>query len=136
MTRQYHRARRPGRPDLVPLIDVVFQLILFFLVSTTFAVLPGIRIDLPESDTAEPAVTGELAIQVQADGALWVNGTSAAVANLDARLAAIDTGAIPPADYPVRLEADAAAANGTVVQVFDALRRRGFSAVSLRTKER
>ena len=39
--------------DLTPMIDVVFQLILFFLVSTTFAVLPGITVNLPNSETAQ-----------------------------------------------------------------------------------
>ena len=41
--------------DLIPMIDVVFQLILFFLVSTTFAILPAISVNLPSSQTAEGA---------------------------------------------------------------------------------
>ena len=39
--------------DMTPMIDIVFQLILFFLVSTTFATLPGIKLNLPQSHTAE-----------------------------------------------------------------------------------
>ena len=37
--------------DMTPMLDVVFQLIIFFLVSTTFAILPGISVKLPESET-------------------------------------------------------------------------------------
>lgn len=50
------KARRKGvqaSVDMTPMLDVVFQLIIFFLVSTTFAVLPGISLKLPESTTAE-----------------------------------------------------------------------------------
>ena len=46
------RTRRNGvqpNVDMTPMIDIVFQLILFFLVSTTFAVLPGIKLNLPTS---------------------------------------------------------------------------------------
>ena len=50
------KARRKGvqaSVDMTPMLDVVFQLIIFFLVSTTFAILPGIKLNLPQSTTAE-----------------------------------------------------------------------------------
>ena len=59
------RARRKSinsSVDMTPMIDVVFQLIIFFLVSTTFAVLPGINLNLPESSTAES--TSNLGIKI------------------------------------------------------------------------
>ena len=46
--------------DLVPMIDVVFQLILFFLVSTTFAVMPAISLKLPTSSTAQNSDVKEI----------------------------------------------------------------------------
>ena len=51
--------------DMTPMLDVVFQLIIFFLVSTTFAVLPGLKLNLPESTTAES--TSNLGITISAD---------------------------------------------------------------------
>jgi biopolymer transport protein ExbD len=134
MTRRYRRRTGALALDLIPLVDVVFQLILFFLVSTTFQVLPGIRVNLSAAGTAEPVATGELVIAAQADGSLWVNGGKIPLRDLEKRLALIDTGVVAPADYPVRLDADVDCPSGTVVAALDALRSQGFFSVSLRTR--
>ena len=76
--------------DLVPMIDVVFQLILFFLVSTTFAVLPGINLDLPQSSTAEGIRTNGITITASAKGELYVNREPALLENLDIILESLD----------------------------------------------
>jgi biopolymer transport protein ExbD len=120
--------------DLIPMIDIVFQLILFFLVSTTFALLPGISVNLPESDTAKTIETGGIVIAVQADETLWFNNRKVSLAELGAAVASFDTGNSDKREYPVSLEADEKAPNGVVVAIFDVLRQNGFSAVNLRTK--
>ncbi len=120
--------------DLVPMIDVVFQLILFFLVSTTFAVLPGISLDLPKSSTAQGVRTNGITITVEADGGLCVNTERVEMEALDAALEALGTD-IPRDAVPVSLEADSAVPNGRIVNVLDSLRRTGFVGVNLRTRE-
>ena len=62
-----NRKKRSVNVDLTPMIDVVFQLILFFLVSTTFAILPAININLPESSTAQGADIAGITITVQSN---------------------------------------------------------------------
>lgn len=126
--------------DLIPMIDVVFQLILFFLVSTTFAMLPGIKLNLPVSSTAETTVTTGITITASSDGDLWYNDTLVTIDELSAKLATVEVdGEILSADeklsFPVRLEADAMVTNGTIVKLFDVLRINGFSAVNLRTTD-
>ena len=127
---------RTSQIDLIPMIDVVFQLILFFLVSTTFAVLPGISVNLPQSSTAKGGETGGITITAEAGGALWFNETAVTAAELDAALASFDTAGTERASYPIQLEADDAVTNGTIVKLFDILRKNGFSAVNLRTTQR
>ncbi len=123
--------------DLVPMIDVVFQLILFFLVSTTFAVLPGISLDLPQSSTAEGMRTNGITITVTSEGNLFVNSEALTVDDLDAALVALGSATDVPRDaVPVSLEADAAVPNGTIVSILDSLRRTGFVGVNLRTKDK
>ncbi len=119
--------------DLIPMIDIVFQLILFFLVSTTFALLPGITVQLPESSTAEGGETRGLIITLSADGEIWFNDKAVTLEELHQELLAFDTEAVPREQYPIQLEADALVTNGTIVQLFDLLRKNGFSAVNLRT---
>lgn len=120
--------------DMTPMIDVVFQLILFFLVSTTFAVLPGISLDLPTSTTAEGTRTNGITITASADGSLFVNAAKVPLDGLDAALKELPI-TTPREAVPVSLEADASVPNGTIVRILDSLRRTGFTGVNLRTRE-
>lgn len=120
--------------DLVPMIDVLFQLILFLFVSTTFAVLPGINLNLPQSTTAEGTRTNGITITVSADGNLFVNADKVPIESLDAALQSLSV-SVPKETVPVSLEADALVPNGTIVKILDSLRRTGFTGVNLRTKE-
>ena len=120
--------------DLVPMIDVLFQLILFLFVSTTFAVLPGINLNLPQSTTAEGTKTNGITITVSADGDLFVNADKVPIESLDASLQSLSV-SVPKETVPVSLEADALVPNGTIVKILDSLRRTGFTGVNLRTKE-
>ena len=61
--------------DMTPMLDVVFQLILFFLVSTTFAILPGIKLNLPQSTTAESTSMQGITISASENGELFFNDT-------------------------------------------------------------
>ncbi len=120
--------------DMTPMIDVVFQLILFFLVSTTFAILPGIGLTLPASTTADGERTNGVTVTVAANGDIFVNADQVGLDGLDAALAALKA----PSDraaVPVNLESDESVPNGTVVRVLDSLRRSGFTGVRLRTRE-
>lgn len=121
--------------DLVPMIDVVFQLILFFLVSTTFAVLPGIELELPVSATAESTRTNGITITVSREGTLYVNSEEVALDGLDEALLAVAVDGARE-KVPVSLEADSSVPNGSIVQILDSLRRTGFVGVNLRTTDR
>lgn len=130
------KARASAQVDLVPMIDIVFQLILFFLVSTTFALLPGISLNLPESTTSEGVSTGGITITMKDDGQIWFNSTSVDLDTLNRELAAFDEVSYEErVEYPINLEADRLVTNGEIVTIFDILRQNGFSAVNLRTTE-
>jgi biopolymer transport protein ExbD len=118
---------------MTPMIDVVFQLILFFLVSTTFAVLPGISLALPESTTAESTQTNGITITVEASGNVWVNADPVRLDDLDRVLGELAVSA-PHDAVPVSLEADEQVQNGMIVRILDSLRRTGFTGVNLRTR--
>ena len=119
--------------DLTPMIDVVFQLILFFLLSTTIAVLPGISVNLPVSETAQSEAIASITITADSSGKLWMNDEAVTFKTLDSKLAVFDTEGKKREDYPVTLEADEKVTNGTIVKLFDVLRKNGFAAVNLRT---
>lgn len=119
--------------DLVPMIDVLFQLILFLLVTTTFALLPGINLSLPESTTASNERTNGITISVTASGELYLNENAVSPEGLDAALDLLPVDG-ERAAVPVSLEADETVPNGTIVRIFDSLRRTGYTGVTLRTR--
>lgn len=119
--------------DLSPMLDVIFQLILFFLVSTTFSVLPAINVNLPESSTSKGVETSSITITAQEDGTLWFNDEQVSVEQLKKLLEEFDTAKVPRNEFPVSISADSNVTNGRIVELFDVIRYGGFSAVSLRT---
>lgn len=131
-----NRKKRGTAVDLTPMIDVVFQLILFFLVSTTFAILPAINVNLPESSTAQGAEIAGITITMQSNGKMWFNDEQVSFSSLGKKLASFDTGGKKKEEYPVTLEADENVTNGSVVKVFDVLRSQGFVSVNLRTSDK
>lgn len=122
-----------GGVDLSPMLDVIFQLILFFLVSTTFSVLPAIKVNLPESSTSQGVETSSITITAREDGSLYFNDDKVSMKELEKLMKAFDTGDRPRNEFPVSIQADSAVTNGRIVALFDVIRGSGFSAVSLRT---
>lgn len=129
------RSRVHPNVDMTPMIDIVFQLILFFLVSTTFAILPGIKMNLPASSTAEG--TSSLGITITVSGnegeKVFFNDKNVTDADLKNELMAFNTGSTKKEDFPVSLEADADVKNGRIVKLFDVIRESGYSVINLRT---
>lgn len=121
--------------DLVPMIDVVFQLILFFLVATTFAIMPGITLKLPESSTAEPTAMTRLAVGLVSRDEVYLNDKRVSLSELDAALGKVSI--VERADIKsVTLEADKSVPYGLTVEVLDLLRKNGFRGINLHTLER
>ncbi len=130
------RSKRAGirsNVDMTPMIDIVFQLILFFLVSTTFAILPGIKLKLPTSHTSEGTSLQGITITADADGLLFFNDKEVTMETLGSELVSFDTGDTKKEDFPVSLEADAEVTNGTIVGIFDVIRESGYAVINLRT---
>jgi len=116
------------------MIDVVFQLVIFFMVSSTFILTPGIGIVLPESTTAEPVAMTKMVITVVAEDAVYLNRDRYDLAGLDAVLSRMrreDREQIKT----VIIEGDSSVPYTLLVNVLDVLRRNDFSGINLRMRE-
>ena len=127
------RERIRSNVDMTPMIDIVFQLILFFLVSTTFATLPGIKLNLPQSHTAESTSLMGITITADSNGAWYFNDKEVSMVSLGEELLSFDTGTTKKEEFPVSLEADSEVTNGTIVKIFDVIRESGYCVINLRT---
>jgi biopolymer transport protein ExbD len=129
------RLSTQSTPNLIPMIDVVFQLVVFFMVSTTFIITPGISLVLPSSQTAEPVVMSKLVITVVSRDEIYINQEQHTLASLSSRLAEI-TEAEKEQIKTVVLEGDRTISYSLLVEILDVLRINGFKGVNLRTRDR
>lgn len=121
--------------NLTPMIDVVFQLLIFFMVATTFLdPEKEIEIELPEaaSGNESEAETDELIINVLADGRIVVSGTPMTSDELRARLA--ETAAGNP-QTPVTIRGDRLVHHEHIVGVMDACGQAGLFNLAVGTME-
>ena len=81
------RKREEPRVDLTPMIDVVFLLLIFFMISTTFVETPGISVQLPESSSrVETRVPEEFKVQLSKEGEIFVGEERLTLEDLRQRL--------------------------------------------------
>ena len=116
---------------ILPLINIVFLLLIFFMVAGRLTASDSFRVTPPRSTSRTPGDAQALILSIEQDGQLAINGTAVAheaVGAAVARRLADDTAAAP-----VRLEADAAAEAMTVVKVMVALREAGVTDLQLLT---
>jgi len=132
------RARHRPSPDLnlTPLIDVVFLLLIFFMVSTTFDKEARIRVDLPEAATQdEPVQDNAMEITVDAGGRYYVNQREVVNTEIDTLKRAIDKVSGARRDLPVIINADARATHQAVIKVMDAASQLGFLHMTFAAKQ-
>jgi len=126
----------PDEPEinLVSLIDVVFCLIIFLVVTTTFDHRSALKVTLPEaSPVAETQTADPLTVLVDADGRFFVGGSEVLKTDVGSLKDAIARVAGDDRERPVVLRADARAAHQSVVTAMDALGQLGFSRLSIAT---
>ena len=120
--------------NLTPLIDVVFLLLIFFMVTTTFERHARLKIDLPEA-SSEPTqeAAAPLEIAISQDGRVYVNNSEVVSRDPAALRDAIARAAGEDRDQQVTIRADARTAHQDVITVMDAVGRLGFSNLSIAT---
>ncbi|TVQ94576.1 MAG: biopolymer transporter ExbD [Deltaproteobacteria bacterium] len=120
--------------DLTPMIDVVFQLVLFFMVSTTFKNAPAIQVDLPQSGPDVVVADSEdITLWVTVGGQVYLDQQPVDEEELRARLS--QAGATRPETLVV-LKADRGVAHGKVVAILDMARAYGLGRLAIATDPR
>ncbi|MEE8365633.1 MAG: biopolymer transporter ExbD [Gammaproteobacteria bacterium] len=119
--------------NLTPLIDVVFLLLIFFMVSTTFDTTSQLKITLPEaSDRQTTKVPEKLSIVIDSEGRFYLNSRELSSNKSAALMAAVER-ALNGADIPILIQSDAASPVQSLVTAMDVIGRLGLSQVSIAT---
>ncbi|MCF7914619.1 MAG: biopolymer transporter ExbD [Spirochaetaceae bacterium] len=133
---QFKRRLKPtATVDIVPLIDVVFQLVVFFMVSSTFILTPGISLTLPEASSAEPTVMTRLVVTIAEEDQIYLNKEQYSLKTLDEALRQFSQREELREIQTVVVEGDQSVSYSLMVRVLDTLRQHGFEGVNLRMRE-
>ena len=128
------RPREELELNLTPLIDVVFLLLIFFMVSTTFQKESEISLQLPRASTEPPEdVPERLEVVIDAAGAFYVNDQELLKADVESLQTALYELAGGDRSLPVTIRADAQTPHQAVVTAMDAAARLGMLRMSIAT---
>ena len=124
--------REEARIDLTPLVDTVFLLLIFFMLSTTFVVSPGIKVDLPKASKERVfREKRELRITITKDNRIYLDGRRVKMEELERALK--ERGKKAPRTLVI-IRADAKAFHGNVVQVMDMAKSAGLNRLAIATR--
>ena len=119
--------------DMTPLVDVVFLLLIFFMLSTSLSVNPGIKIDLPKSSAEQvKKKKTTLRVAIEAGGRIFLEGKKLSLDQLRDKFAAV--GKSSGDDALVVIEADKKVYHGLVVKVMDAAKTSGLNKLAIATR--
>lgn len=131
------RRRRREEPNvnLTPLIDVVFLLLIFFMVSTTFRREADLRLDLPEASRTPAPTEQHLTVSIDAAGVYYVNDQALPDARPETLRQALAAAAGEDRQQPLLLRADGRTPHQAVVTAMDAAGQLGFRRLVIGTVE-
>ncbi len=130
MRKRYGQDERDDDLDInmTPMLDVIFILLIFFVVSASFVKEAGIAVDRPQSDTAVRQDQVSVVVAISSDGEVWVNQR-----RIDARAVAanVERLHLENPQLSVLVMADRASQNGVLVKVLDGIRKAGVEKIAI-----
>ena len=133
MSRKRHRSREEDAGiDLTPMLDIVFIMLIFFIVTTSFVKESGVDVTRPQAATAERQEQGNILVAIRENGEVWIDRRQvdlrAVRANIERMHAENPEGAVV-------IQADTDSRTGLLVRVMDQVRLAGVSNISIAADE-
>ncbi|MEX1197202.1 MAG: biopolymer transporter ExbD [Pseudohongiellaceae bacterium] len=121
-----------GEIDLTPMLDVVFILLIFFIVTSVFVTEAGIEVNKPQASTAQPRTQDLILIAVSPDGEIWIDGEQ-----IDSRFirSRFERRLAETPNASVVIQGDENATNEHVMTILRAARDAEIANVSISTEE-
>ena len=128
MRRRRARGDDDSEVNMTPMLDVVFIMLIFFIVTASFVKESGIDVNRPDAATAERKERGNILVAISPTGQIWIDKRQVDIravrANIERLHAENPQGAVV-------IQADSESKNGLLVQVMDAARLAGVTSVSI-----
>lgn len=131
--RDFRDRTKKARVDMTPLVDVIFTLLLFFMMTSVFKVVPGLSMQLPSSSTATSLSITQFRIVAVSESEIYVNDMRTSLQGLDAAIKR-EMGGKKASEIRAVFQADKDIPYQVVVSVLDGLRLNGIEGASLLTQ--
>lgn len=118
--------------NITPMLDIVFIMLIFFIVTTTFIKETGVTVEKPEALTAESRPQGNILVGVDSDNQVWMNGSQIDLS--DVRTLVQRARAENP-EGSVILIADQGSRQGTLVEVMDQVQAAGVRRMAISAEQ-
>lgn len=130
--RSFTRTDKKARIEIIPMIDTMFFLLVFFMIATlSMTVMRGVPVNLPQAESGKKDIKDNASVTITKDGALYYDKNPIALAELGAELRKA-IGSNP--DMLVILNADAEVSHGTVVGLIDEVKLAGVTKFAIAAK--
>ncbi len=116
--------------DIAPLIDMVFQLLIFFMLTSSFVMQPGIKVNLPRAVTSEVVKYENLEVTISSENVIYINGKVITVQELKTLLKQAAN-----AKGSVLIKSDKRASLGRIVEIWDMCRDLGITQINIATNQ-
>ncbi|MCA1780181.1 MAG: biopolymer transporter ExbD [Xanthomonadaceae bacterium] len=127
-----HAAKDEPEINITPMLDIVFIMLIFFIVTTTFVRETGVTVEKPQALTSEPRPQGNVLIGVDSDNQIWMNGNQIEIG--DVRTLVQRARAENP-EGSVILVSDKGSRTGTLVEVMDQVQAAGVSQMAISAEQ-
>ena len=124
--------KKKARIEIIPMIDTMFFLLVFFMISTLSMTLQkGMEVNLPKASSASDDLPEQVTLSISSQGELFFNKDTCTISELELRLHDLLYYGEEPA---VVINADEAVSHGQVIEVMDAVREAGIFNMAIATK--
>ena len=126
--RRHRPAEEDTELDMTPMLDIVFIMLIFFIVTTSFVKESGVTVNTPQASTAANQENANIFIAITATGEVWIDRRPVDPRSVRAIVARLH------ADNPegsVIIQSDADAATGALVDVMDQVRLAGVEGIAI-----
>ena len=120
-----------GQLDMAPLIDVVFQLLIFFMLTSNFVVQSGIKVHLPKAISSEVVRSENLVVTLTGQDLLFLNDQPITINVLTEKIREA-----AEENKTLMLKADTSASLGRVVEIWDLCRQLGVAQINIATNQK
>lgn len=114
--------------DMTPMLDIVFIMLIFFIVTTSFIKEAGVDVKRPDASTAQRQEASSIYVAVTADGEIWIDRQAV---DLRALRSQVERMRLENPEAAAVVQADTDARHGLVVKVMDQLRLGGVKTISV-----